>query len=177
VVGGWRDGCHFVLPTDVSAQRQSTRNQHFFDVVLLQIDHAGALVTGVGHQVELVHLFLLQEGAANVPAHAHGAGLIGDPQAVQDFQCAFGIAHGPRTHRDGFVVVQNQHIQALQAGVDGRRQTHRTGTNDDQGPALRRRGHQVGWRLVGINWIGICTHAWSPAMRKAPLGARARNLL
>ena len=60
----------FALPADVYAQFQRTRHQGFFQIVLLQIDHARALVPRLWHQVELVHLVFLQKGASNVPAHA-----------------------------------------------------------------------------------------------------------
>ncbi len=81
-----RHGGDLMLPADVGTQRQCTGDQHFLNVVLLQVDHAGALVPCVGHQVELVNLAFIEEGAANVPAHAQLAGLLGNAQAIQDFK-------------------------------------------------------------------------------------------
>jgi len=153
-----RDGGDLVLPADVGAELKRARDQHFFDVVLLQVDHARALVARIGHQVELVNLLLVEEGAANVPAHAQAAGLLGDAQAVQDFQRTLGVTHGARTHRDGFVVVEHQHLQALQPGVDRGGQADGAGANDDQRLAQRRAGAQVGRRLVGINWVDVSAH-------------------
>ena len=54
-----RDRRDFVLPSNVCPQGQGPGDQHFLDVVLLQIDHARPFVARIGHQVELVHLVLL----------------------------------------------------------------------------------------------------------------------
>ena len=174
VVG--RDGSDFVLPANVRAQFQRSGDQHFLHMVLLQVDHAGALVAGVGHQVELVHLVFFEEGAANVPAHAQAAGLVGNAQAVQNFQRSLGVAHRPRADRHGLVVVQHQHLKPLQTGINGCSQAHRPRANDDQGFALRRRGHQVGRRLVRINRVDVSTHVRAPEWSKSTLRCPGRNL-
>ncbi len=137
-------GSHFVLPADVGPERQSAGDQHLLDVVLLEVDHAGALVACVRHQVELVDLVFFQKGATDVPAHTHVASLLGDAQPIQNFERSFGVAHRPRADRHRLVVVEHQHVQALQTGVDGSGQAHRPGSNDDQRLALRWRRPQVG---------------------------------
>ena len=167
---------HLVLPADVGPQFEGAGNEHLLDVVLLQVDHAGALVAGIGHQVELVDLVFFQKGAANVPAHAQAAGLVGNAQAVQDFERALGVTHRPRADRDGLVVVQHQHLKALQTRIDGRRQAHRPCANHDQRFALRRCGHQVGRRLVGINRVDVSTHVQAPNWSKSTLWCSDRNL-
>ena len=166
VVGSGGDSGHFVLPADVCAQFQCPGDQHFLHVVLLQIDHAGALVSRIGHQVELVHLFLFQKSTANVPAHAHVAGLVGNAQSVQNFERTLGIANRARADRHGFVIVQHQHLQPLQAGINGGSQTHRACANDDQRLALRRFAHQVCGGFVGVNRVGVGTHVKSSQMVK-----------
>jgi hypothetical protein len=85
---------HLVAPADVGAQFQGAGHHHFFQVVLLQVDHAGALVAGVGHQVEAIHLLLAEEGAPHVPAHALVAQRVAHAQAVEHFERAFGVADG-----------------------------------------------------------------------------------
>ena len=177
VVSTGRHGHHLVLPTQIGPQLLGARNQHFLNVVLLQIDHAGALVTRIGHQVELVNLFLLQKSAANVPAHPQLARLIGNAQAVQNFERTLGITNRARTHRNGFVIVQHQHIQPLQAGIYGGSQPHGACANHNEGLAQRRLRHQVCRGFVGVNRVDVSTHWGSPAMRKAPSGATSRNLL
>jgi len=179
VVAG--DGRDLVLPADVGTEFERAGDQHFLDVVLLQVDHARALVARIGHQVELVDLVLFEEGAADVPAHAQRTGRVGNAQAVQYFKRAFGIANRTRADGDGLVVVEHQHVQPLQAGVHGRSQAHRAGANDDQRFAQRRRGLQVGRRLVRINRVDVSPHRVSPVVVKSrtdpcPAG-EVRNLL
>ena len=154
-----RDGGDLVLPTNVGAEFERARDQHFLDVVLLQVDHARALVAGVGHQVELVNLVFFQKSAADVPAHAQLAGLIGNAQTVKDFERALGIADGTRTDRDGLVVIEHQHLEPLQACINRGGQAHGACANDDQGAALRRLGAQVVRRFVGIDGVDVSTHA------------------
>ena len=167
---------HLVLPADVGLQFKCACNQHLLDVVLLQIDHAGALVARVGHQVELVDLVFFQKSAANVPAHAQATSLVGNAQTVQNFERALGVANGPRADRHGLVVVQHQHFKPLQTGINGRGQAHRPCANDDQRFALRRRGHQVGRRLVRINRVDVSTHVRAPEWSKSTLRCPGRNL-
>jgi len=69
-IGQLLDADHLVFPAQVHTERFGAPHQRFFQVVLLQVDHAGALVAGVGHEVEAVDLFFAQEGAAHIPAHA-----------------------------------------------------------------------------------------------------------
>ena len=73
------------FPTNVHAEFERTLNQRLFQVVLLQVDHARALVARFWHQVELVDLFILQKGAANVPAHTLFTQGLAHAQTVQHF--------------------------------------------------------------------------------------------
>ena len=79
------------VKSTATAERQRAGDHHLFQVVLLQVDHAGALVAGVGHQVEAIHLLLAEEGAPDVPAHALVAQRVTHAQAVEHFKRAFGV--------------------------------------------------------------------------------------
>ncbi|MCY1382862.1 hypothetical protein D9M69_709250 [compost metagenome] len=93
-IGQRLDADHLVFPAQVHAERFGAPHQRFFQVVLLQVDHAGALVAGVGHEVEAVDLFFAQEGAAHVPAHTLVDDGVADAEAVEDFERALGVADG-----------------------------------------------------------------------------------
>ena len=165
-----------VLPADVHAQFHRPRHQGFFQVVLLQVDHARALVAGFGHEVEAVDLILLQEGAAHVPAHAFFTGEVAHAQAVEHLQRALGIAHRPRPHRDAVVLVEHQHRQVVQPGVDGRTQPHGAGADHDQRASLGAICPlEVGRRPIGEFRVGVGRHGrGSPAVGTTGTGPSAR---
>ncbi len=162
---------HLVFPAQVHTERFGAPHQRFFQVVLLQVDHAGALVAGVGHEVEAVDLFFAQEGAAHVPAHALVDDGVADAEAVEDFERALGVADGARAEGDAVFFVEQQHVQPLQAGVDGGGETDRAGPDDDQRFALRCALHEVGRAGVREGGVGVGGHPSS-----APsLSPRVRN--
>ena len=65
----------------------------FLQVILLQVDHAGALVVVLRAQVEVVNLFLAEESASDIPAHAFVDTRVAHAQAVQHLQRALGITN------------------------------------------------------------------------------------
>ena len=92
-VGLWRHLGQLVLPAQVEmGQLAGARDQVFLQVVLLQVDHAGPLMAGLGLQVELEDLTLAKEGAADVPGDALVHHRLAAAQAVQDLQRALGPA-------------------------------------------------------------------------------------
>ena len=168
---------HLVFPAQIGTQFGGALHQRFFQVVLLQVDHARALVARAGHQVEAVHLFLAQKGAAHVPAHALVHHRIAHAQTVQNFQRTLGVTHRPRAKRHAVVFVQQQHIQPMQPRINGRCQPHRPRANDDQRLALRRAVHQVVRRLVRKGGVGVGGHAsGAPVGVRRPAQARRRWL-
>ena len=147
---------HLVLPAQID-QRQRLRalHQHLLQVVLLQIDHARPAVARLGQQVEAEHLALAMEGAADVPGHALGHHRVAHAQAVEDVQCALGIAQAARTDADGVVLVQQQHRLAALRSVDGGTQTNRPGTHHHQRHAAGLRRVDVGRAARGVARPGV----------------------
>ena len=88
-VGVRRHADDAVAPAQVDL-RQLGRpfNQELLDVVLLQVDERRPMVSGLGQQVELVHLFAAKEHAADTPAHAFLHQPFGAAEPIEDFECA-----------------------------------------------------------------------------------------
>ena len=168
---------HLVLPAQVGAQRGGARHQRFFQVVLLQVDHARAVVPGVGHQIKPVHLFFAHKGAAHAPAHALLAQGLAHTVAVQNFQGALGVTHRPRAKRHAVVFVKQQHIQPAQARINRGAQAHRAGTNDDERAALGRALHQIGGAAVSECRVGIGAHVVLGCARDCSAKFNMRKLI
>jgi hypothetical protein len=127
-----------VLPAQVQrVELLRAVDEVFLEVVLLQVDHARALVAGLGQQVEAEHLAFAVEGAADVPGHALVDHALANAQAVQDLQRALGVAHAARADRDGVVVVEQDRRQPALRRVDAGGQAHRPPTDDDRGTRAR----------------------------------------
>ncbi|GAB1458460.1 hypothetical protein MASR2M50_02340 [Thauera sp.] len=129
LAGGDRD--HVVLEAHLEV-RELARALHkvVLEVVLLQVDHARSVMVGLGAEVEVEHLVLTEEGAADVPRHALPHHLLAAAEAVEHLERALGVAHAARADRHGVVVVEQQHRPPLAGEVDRGAQADRAGTDD-----------------------------------------------
>ena len=82
-------------------------------------------------QIEVIDLFLAEEGATDIPADALVHALVANTDAVEHFECALGIADAARTDRHRIVVIKHDHRHARLGQFDRPGQTNRAGTDDN----------------------------------------------
>ena len=88
-------------------------------------------MVGLRQQIEVINLFLAEEGAPDIPAHALGHAIIANTDAVKHFERPLGVADAARPNRHRIVVIEYHHRHAGLGQLDGRRQTDRPGTDDE----------------------------------------------
>ena len=114
--------------------------QEAFDVELLQVDEGGALVAGLGQEVEAVDRVLVEEDLAEVPGDALVDHALAAAEAVEDLQGALGEADGAGAGGEPLVVVEQDNGHPALRQVYGCRQPHRPcADHDDRMPHRARR--------------------------------------
>ena len=89
------NGHHLVFPAQRHARFLRALDHVFFQVVLLQVDHARALVAGLRPKIEIEYFLITEECAADIPAHTLADNRITAAKPVKNFQRALGIAETP----------------------------------------------------------------------------------
>ena len=133
-----RHRIHAVFATDVDGRAvfllgHDLFKQEPFEIGLLQVDEGGVAVAVLGQEVELIDLPVVVKHLAHVPDHAFVQHRRAAPVAVRDFQRALGETDGATADADTFVIVQQDHRNALPPKVQRRRQTNRAAANNDHG--------------------------------------------
>ena len=149
MVAGLRDAFDLAAPANVDErQRSRALCQEAFDVVLLQVDEGRPLMAGLRLQIELVHLFILEEHAPEFPRHTLLDHAVAATQPVEYLQRALGKTDGARTGREAVIVVEQHHGDALLREIDRQCEPDRAGADDDDRmPRQRIRATHV---VVGI---------------------------
>ena len=114
-------------------QLQRALDQIGLGVVLLQVDEGRAFMAVLGQQVKLVQRLVLGKYLAQIPGHAlvhHG---LAHAQSIPDLQRTLGKADGARACGQLAVVIEHHHRLAALGQIDGQRQAHGAGTDDDNG--------------------------------------------
>ncbi len=104
------------------------------DVVLLQVDEGRTMVTALRQQIEAVDLLLVEEHAADVPAHTLVDQPLAAAEAIENIERALGEADRTRTAGQRAVVIEQYHRHLLLRQVDRRGEADRTGPDHDHRP-------------------------------------------
>ena len=111
-------------------------------MILLKVDERGALVTGLGQQVELIEQAIAQKDLAEVPDYALAHGALAAAEPVENLECALRETDRAAALGGLVVLVHEQHVHPVLGEIDRRAQSHRSGAHHHYAVAAGLAGDQ-----------------------------------